>query len=468
MKKIMNWVMAATLVCGTSVFTACTTTDDNPAQEQARQNRKEFIQHTRQNLKYLAENLNFTTWETINKANQHFNQYVLSNEAFKQSVMWGAFLNGLKNVQDVEPGSELAEQGFTKVITIDMNDFKYRFTQTADNSDFDREDAEHFEIILNGFSPLTQQVETGMYRVCLESAGTSIQRIVRVVSVEGAAIAYSLPSEFKFTMSANIGGDWFDAFTGTLHFQLPEGAEDTSLGYAADASVISHIPAGLGATSDDMQLDFSINSDRVNNTGNALISYVQNDRKMLELSIKESGEGEGGIRNFDLSEYTKSSSIFDVLAALMNAERLDEGKVTLLDDLTTTISISDMAKCVQVYREAAVARRHYADQATIDEYTQQLNALMTCEMTCKGINQTIPMCMVTTKFGIDYVPMPAFNFADENGFVSFIDLMDPESVQYGINIIDHAAEPMQQSVIVIRQLMEFVESLFLNMMLPVE
>ena len=30
MKKIMNWVLAATLVCGASVFTACSSNDDNP------------------------------------------------------------------------------------------------------------------------------------------------------------------------------------------------------------------------------------------------------------------------------------------------------------------------------------------------------------------------------------------------------------------------------------------------------
>ena len=178
---------------------------------------------------------------------------------------------------------------------------------------------------------------------------------------------------------------------------------------------------------------------------------------MLELSIKESGEG--GMRNFDLSQFNSSSSIFEVIAALMNSQRLDEGKLTLLDDLTATISISDMAKCVEVAREAAAARRHYADQKTIDQYTQQLNDIIQCSMTCKGVNQTIPMRMMTSKFGVDYMPMPAFNFADENGYVSFVDMLDPESVQYGINIVDHAAEPMQQSIIVIRQLVEFVQSL---------
>ncbi|MBO5592719.1 MAG: hypothetical protein J5913_07120, partial [Prevotella sp.] len=68
MKKILNWVMAATrplvltmVFCGASVFTSCTSdSEDNPAQEQAKKNRKEFVEHTRATMKNLAENLNFT------------------------------------------------------------------------------------------------------------------------------------------------------------------------------------------------------------------------------------------------------------------------------------------------------------------------------------------------------------------------------------------------------------------------
>jgi hypothetical protein len=55
--------------------------------------------------------------------------------------------------------------------------------------------------------------------------------------------------------------------------------------------------------------------------------------------------------------------------------------------------------------------------------------------------------------------MPAFNFADENGYVSYVDLLDSQSVAYGINIIDHAAAPMQQSAIVVRQLLQYLQGL---------
>ena len=41
-----NWVLAATLICGATVFTSCWSSEDNPTQEQAKKDRKEFIQHT--------------------------------------------------------------------------------------------------------------------------------------------------------------------------------------------------------------------------------------------------------------------------------------------------------------------------------------------------------------------------------------------------------------------------------------
>ena len=59
--------LAAILVCGAGVFTSCTNDpEDNPAQEQAKKNRLEFVEHTRATMKDLAENLNFGSWTAAN------------------------------------------------------------------------------------------------------------------------------------------------------------------------------------------------------------------------------------------------------------------------------------------------------------------------------------------------------------------------------------------------------------------
>jgi hypothetical protein len=72
------------------------------------------------------------------------------------------------------------------------------------------------------------------------------------------------------------------------------------------------------------------------------------------------------------------------------------------------------------------------------------------------------MMFKTEKFGVDYWAMPAFNFADEKGYVPMTQLLDKESVEYAINIVDHAAEPMAGAIVTVRQLMQFVQTFIMQ------
>ena len=469
MKKILNWVLATTLVCGASVFTSCSNdnSDNAGSIEQAKKDRKEFVAHTRATLKDLAENLNFSSWNAANTLNQYFNQYVLNNPGFEKAVLATFMQKTQQSIKPVEEGSELAEMGYYSYGTVDLTDFNYRFTMNANNDGFDVEAADDFEVILNAWNPTTQQVEAGLYRLTLKSGGSTTYKFEHAMSQQpGMALVVLIPSEFQFSIADRLSGQWHDGFSGSFKNQVSvaDGHEYAQLDrdtWTVAGTITSDFAGvtALGAKADQTTLDFSVVSDKVNNKGDVALSWSQNGRKMLDLALKESGDGTGGIYRLDLSQFTSSASILDVIGAIMTSRTLDEGKLTLLDDLTTTVSISDMQEALQVAHEAATARRNYADQKTIDQYTQKLNELVKCEMTCKGVNQEISMRLMTTKFGVDWWSMPSFNFADENGYVAFTELLDPESVQYGINIIDHAAEPMQQSAIVVRQLLQYVQGL---------
>ncbi len=72
------------------------------------------------------------------------------------------------------------------------------------------------------------------------------------------------------------------------------------------------------------------------------------------------------------------------------------------------------------------------------------------------------MCLATTKIGVDWWASPALNFADETGFVPLTEMLDKESIEYGLNIVDHAAEPMQQSIVTVRQLMQYLQTMMGN------
>ena len=465
MKKMMNWVLAATLICGATMFTSCSVNDDNSSKT-ANENRKEFIQHTRENLKDLAENMNFGSWDLANKINQNFNTNVLNNPEFEKAIIPLFTQKIREGIQPVEEGSELAEMGYKQYATIDLTEFNYRFTMKEDGSGFDVEPADDFEMIINSFLPVSKKVV--LDKLTLQASGDTYKQLAKRLGNEELAVVILVPSDFTFSIATTNTGSWEEVFSGAFKNDVKMSGESEYMNPKTDAIGITGILKSAYSgkpdrkrAADATDLFFEIANDPVANEASMKFSFGHNDKSMVELEAT-ANYTDKEIDLTDFSQFTTSGKILDVLVALMSGGSL-EGSLTLNDDLTTDISISDCGKAMQLQREMAHARRNYADQATIEEYTKQLNELMSAKMTCKGVNQVIPMKLQTEKFGVDYWAMPAFNFADEKGYVPITELLDKESVEYGINIIDHAAEPMAGAIVTVRQLLQFVQTFIMQM-----
>ena len=464
---MMNWMLAAILICGASVFASCTANDtnDNPSQEQAKENRKEFIRHTRQNLKEVAENLNFSSWELANNINQEFNTTVLNNPEFEKAII-PLFIQKIREtVKPVEEGSELAAMGYKQYATVDLTKFNYRFTMKEDGSGFDVEEADDFEMIINGFNPRTQEQEKGVRKLTLKASGDTYKQLARRLGNEELAVVILVPSDFEFSIASMVPGSWKNAFKGAFKNDVKMSGKSEYMNPKTDGlNIIGKLETALPDTpdkkhaADATDLNFIFTQDPVTNKVGTYLTFVHNGKNMMDLwSMLEYTDKE-----IDLSKYTGSGTILDLLVALMGGSNLD-ATFSLNGDLTTEISVSDCGKAMQLQKEMAHARRSYADQATIEGYTQQLNELVSAKMTCDGVNQEIPMRLQTEKFGVDYWAMPAFNFADEKGYVPITELLDKESIEYGINIIDHAAEPMAGAIVTVRQLLQFVQNFIMQM-----
>ena len=466
MKKIMNWMLAAILICGATVFTSCSDSEDNPSQEQAKKNRTEFIKHTRENLKDIAENLNFSSWEVANRINQEFNTTVLNNPNFEKALL-PLFIQKIREgIQPVEEGSELAAMGYKQYATIDLTDFNYRFTMKEDGSGFDVEAADDFEMITNGFNTKTQKVVYN--KLSLKASGDTYKQLDKRFGNEELAVVILVPSDFTFTLATNVDGKWIEGFKGAFKNNVKMSGESEFMNLLTDAiSITGVLSSGIEDithgkyAADATELYFSTASDPVANESSMNFSFGHNNKSMIELEAT-SKYTDKEIAFTGFSQFTTSGSILNVLIALVSGGSF-EGFLTLNDDLTTAFSISDCGKAMQLQKEMAHARRNYADQATIEGYTQQLNELVSAKLSCKDLSQEIPMKLQTAKFGVDYWAMPAFNFADEKGFVPITELLDKESIEYGINIIDHAAEPMAGAIVTIRQLLQFVQTFMMQM-----
>ena len=455
MKKIFQWAMAAALICGASVFTACTSdTSDNPT-EQAKKNRKEFIQHTRQNLKEVAENLNFSTWNSVNYFNTYINQYVLLNDDFDKTIS-RTFGQEIQKTMEVLPADVAERTGKKYGATVNLADFDYIFTATQTGFDVTPNTEDGLIVELTNPTAPEQSV-----RISIKGSGEEYDLKAERMSNDSVGVVVKIPARYDFTFSTKQNDAWVENITvcTELTVAIDPNKPEYLPAYAADIKKDAWNLKGTIKTSipgDATEAVFNIGQDPNTHKSGLTLDYTHNGKKMIGVTAELTNAN--GLT--DLSGLTSSNSIMDVMQAIMLGNSIDNLQITLLDDLTTTLKVTDCQKVLVLQSEMAKARRSYADQQTIEGYVSQLNQYISGSMTCKGLdNMQIPMKLQTTKIGVDWWAAPALNFADENGYVSLYDMLDKESVEYGLNIIDHAAGPMQQSIVTVRQVMQALQKL---------
>ena len=455
MKKMMTWVMAATLICGASTFTACTSDkDDNPAQEQAKKNRKEFIEHTRQNLKTVAENLNFSSWNSLNYFNQYINKYVILDDNFDKTLS-RTFGEEIQKSMKPLPPAAVEKWGRKFLAIVNLADFDYIFTATKGGFDVtpNTEDG----MIMNIIDPFHPEYAI---RIGLKGSGEEYELCDYRMSNDSVAVIVRIPAHYDFTFSTMQGSEWVTDMTISSDLTVIKGENDDKdlPAEAADFKKDTWNLKGTFKTSipgDATEMVFNVGQDPTKHKSGMTFDFTHNGRKMIGVTT-ELGHNHALV---DLSQITSTNSIMDILLPAIAGLSIDNLQLTLLDDLVTNVKVSDCQKVMELQSAMAHARRNYADRKTIEGYVAQLNQYITGSMTCAQLKQVIPMRLATTKIGVDWWADPALNFADENGYVPMTEMLDKESLEYGINIIDHAVEPMQQSIIVVRQLVQALQKM---------
>lgn len=464
MKNLNQWVFATILtICGMNVITSCSDNNDDKTTGQTSQNQKEFQAHVKTSMKSVAENLNFGSWHMANVLNEEFNYQVLNNPTFEKSIIPMFNQKVRESIRPVTAGSELAERGYKYEATFDFTSFNYRFTQRLDLSGFDIEEADYFEIVLQDGDWEPGQIYHNF--ITLKPSGPTHKVISDVLSNDTVAVVMLIPEELELILSSDFDGEYLTQLVGTFQNKIqPMNGSQYAMLSASPWTIsgtvvtdINEVDIDRKMVQDATQLDFSVTQNPVTHKSDIYLSYIQNDHKILELEAKNTNIN----GKTDLSGITTNTSFFDILGTIVAGNSIDNLVFTLNDDLTTTLQITDCQQALQLALASADARRSYADEATIDQYTQQLNQIVTGELTCKGVNQTIPMQMQTVKFGVDYVSMPALKFDEKQGYVPFKQLVEPETMEYAINVLDHAAKPSMHALIVVRQLTQYLQTLFL-------
>ena len=403
MKK-MQWMLATSLVCGGALFTACSddsSSSSTPDEPKASAEQTAFVENTRANLKDLAENLNFSSWQLANHVNKEFNERVLNNDEIDNAITRTISADIYNSITAVEKKSELGKLGYENVATVDLSRLKASFTLTKDGT-FDVKEAKNFEIVLPIRNPETKKVSEESLKLTLKMGGDSYKFINKNLSLDDLAVVMKVPEEISFAISAKPEGKWEDLFTGSFKNDIRSNSKseyvdirNTSFNITGEVnSTIKAVELANGdkTKADATTIKFAIGKDVTKKKNGAMFDFKHNKKNMLSFYV----ENHMGDRDdVDLSELTNSSSIVDVITSL----------------------------------------------------------------TAKDVDQTIPVTFETVQFGVDFWTMPALQFNKDEGYVPLVEVLDPKSIEYGINIIDHAAEPMQDAIVVVRQLMQYFQKL---------
>ena len=463
---MLQWVMAATLVCGASVFTACSSDDDdnnNSGNNETKggKNRQEFVEHTRANLKSVAENLNFTTINSFNYMNTYLNEYLLLNDEFDKTIS-RVFAEKIQaSLKPFEtPPADLPDElknDYKYMAAVDLTDFNYTFTATMTGFNM----AENADEGLVVEIPVYGTSDTQGVKFAIKGTGDTYSFRSPRFSNDSVLVRIKLPAQYNLSFSVKADGKWTEYLYGTVKNTAENLDGATTPGGvtpflpSADAwnaalDLHSNIP-GVDAT----DIYFAIGQDPETHKAGLKLDYTHNAQKVLNVTATMNNTN----GKTDYSKFTSTNSIADVFTAIMAGNSIEDMTLTMLGCLTTNVKVSDCEKVVTLQNEMTEARRNYADQKTIENYVSQINKLVTSTMSDKTLGQEIPMKLTTTQIGIDYWAVPALKFADETDYVPLTEVLDQKSVEYGLNIVDHAVDPAKDAIIVARQLMQAVRKL---------
>ena len=322
-------------------------------------------------------------------------------------------------------------------------------------------------MILTGYNPETKKIEKEMYKLTLEFDGSIGEAYTKKlefgsIKLDSIAAIIEIPENVSFEIATKSNKKWIPVFKGQFKNSATTSGDSEyfyfeTTSFDVEGQITSMVPytSGKKTLTDNTTLDFKITQNAKKKKGSIAFSYEHNDKNMLEVSATMTNSN--GMLNFD--QFTSSNSIFDIVTAMMVGNSLESFKMTLLDDMVVNVKISDMEKFGKIHSENAEARRSYTDKETIEKYASELNKVLTASIESKDTKQKIDVKMEAVKFGVDYWTMPSFKFSDEKNYVPFVDLLDQESIIYGLNIIDHTVEPLSEAIVVVRQLMAYLHLL---------
>ena len=452
---MMQWVLAATFICGASVFTSCSSeNEDNPVKPDepvVSVERQAFEAELSQELQKAADNLRFDAYNQGLQTLAYFFG-TLNDEALKQQII-EALPALLANTQPITiedlPAEEQADVKLClkdrfKLTDEEVNALSSFMLVDAYNTigtrkiTFQNGLATHSESDAFVIESIDAMGRTSYISLKFEDERDGARLFV--AQMGGVPVCVQLPEQISVTVSTVNGLEMDGIVT------LVPGNESQYLSpkYSDWAGAVN-LNASYGGRDETISAIITHGDDHSYNIGLGLAFNGSEKFRLLVKGISEPYTAEY-VNSDELKSLRECGPFFagayELLKAI-NCSNIDEIEATLDDNIIVTANVEDVADCLLAL--GSIQKMHGTDPSfeDVDQYTQALNENIHFNVSLKSNGITAKGSIITIKKGfntIEYQPAVALQFSGETKPIALVDRLSEKDMANYKQIVENASE----------------------------
>lgn len=461
MKNIKYWLLVATLVCGSALFTACDSDDNSggggdsplpPTENEVEQERDELLTLIEDDTETVVGNLETDGLAMLSQVNGQLMSMMGRGRNFivnmQQVIAMLAVKNAMEHIKTVETGSKLDEMGYKYYLPVDISAFGVRVAFN-ERGDYDITPADGMEFV---FPATVEGFGTTVYKMSFKNTGEWYESIAssQFGNVQQLAIVNRIPKALKMTLSGLFDDVEKVLFSSDIQLAMDaDGLTDiVSLkdnNFQLTGQLLTLLKAN-GMSEDDGQLDYNVdfNHDGLTNID---IAFTQKGLKLVNLSalltLPADNDFMGRLLDYIL-HFNNGGEPEPFPASVLSGGK-SEVKMTILDNLYLAGSIPNLETCLNAMQDLSRNINAQSSAADINNYLKVVNSQYTMTIATGHSTHEVLMQMTAEDMDGSCRILPSLKFEDTPDYQPISELVSEKTIDSMDTIVSKAISPLGAS-----------------------
>ena len=445
MKRIINWMLFATLFLGLTMQTSCSSDhDDDGFNAEVQKERDELLTHIEADAQVMDENLDFEMFDLATQVQAQLLTLMGKDPRFngnlKTIVSALAARKALQNIHQAESGSELAAMGYLAYIPVDIMAFGVRVI-FDEKGNYYMTPTEGMDFI---FPATVEGYGQTLYKISFQNEGDWYESVTpaKFNDVRGLACVNRFPEKLNIRLTGLFNDEEVTLLTGVVDITLGKEAASQYVSFQTNQfQISSQLNSSLrggkyGLPDDDSTIAFTFGTASPSEEGlermKILCSFTQKDMPMFNATaLVTLPEQKSFIDRLSEDIFTASDwQSMDAFAHLATALNGCSGDVTMkfLDDLTLSGTIDNGEPFFQALSDVVQNKKDSQVPAEeFDGYVETLNQTCRFSLACPHTTRQVPLQLMAQQEDNHYILLPTLQFADKPDFVPLPELVTEQT-----------------------------------------